>query len=57
MLLEVPSGALACCVYGFSFLCVLLSVGLHPEFVMIPPKSVVPSLCGLHYSPCGVSTK
>jgi len=29
---------------------VLLSVGLHPEFVVILPKSVVPSLCGLYAS-------
>ena len=39
---------------AFPLVCVLLSVGLHPEFVMIPPKSVVPSLCGLDSSPCVV---
>ena len=32
----------------------LLSVRLHPEFVMIPPKSVVPSFCGLYSFPCVV---
>lgn len=34
--------------------CMLLSVGLHPEFVIIPPKCAVPSLCGLYSSFCVV---
>lgn len=31
-----------------------LSVGLRPDFVMIPPKSIILSPCGLYSSPCTV---